>query len=93
MANSARVVVKTALRMTTTPIRVNRLPGGDALGEHALPVWTVPVRVRLVIRLILRLNARSTFGRVQVAGSRARQLTVKTASGALIFKAGRRENA
>jgi hypothetical protein len=79
--------------MTTTPIHANRLPGGDSLGEHALPVWAVLVRARLVIRLILRLNARSTFGRVQVAGSRARQLTVKTASGAMIFKAGRQETA
>ena len=37
-AKSARAVVKTALRMTATPIRVNPLPGADACSKHALPV-------------------------------------------------------
>ena len=69
-AKSAPVVVRTALRMAATPVRVNRLPGGDAFGQHALPVWTVLVRVRLVIRPFLRLNARSTCERVQGAGSK-----------------------
>jgi hypothetical protein len=37
-AKSARAVVKTVLRMTATPIRVNPLSGADACGKHALPV-------------------------------------------------------
>ena len=43
-AKSTRVVVKTALRMTATPVRVARLPGGDAFGQHARrcgPCWCV----------------------------------------------------
>ena len=71
-AKSAPAVVRTALRIAATPVRVTRLSRGDAFGQHALPVWTVPVRVRLVIRPFLRLNARSTAGRVQVEGSKGR---------------------
>jgi hypothetical protein len=80
-AKSARAVGKTALRMTATPVRVSPLSGADACGKHARPVQTVPVRVHVVIRPFLQLNARSTSGRVQGPGSAAPPPTPEFRSG------------
>ena len=78
-AKSTRAVVNTALRMMEPPSASADWSGGDALGKHAPPVWTVPARARVVIRPFFDSTLGAQPGGCKLRAQKAANRPVKAA--------------